>query len=82
MQIYMNATQMIRRAPMSVFLSPDLKPFYCGTYFSPSVRHGGSAGVRRRGPTPGTNRREQVEEMAGQLTEILPAGQRRGRRTV
>ena len=26
--------------PMSVFLTPDLKPFYGGTYFPPDTRHG------------------------------------------
>ena len=26
--------------PMSVFLTPDLKPFYGGTYFPPDARHG------------------------------------------
>ena len=26
--------------PMNVFLTPDLKPFYGGTYFSPDDRHG------------------------------------------
>ena len=37
-QIYMNATQMTGRGgwPMSVFLTPELKPFYAGTYFPPT----------------------------------------------
>ena len=38
-EIYMTATQiMIRRGgwPNSVFLTPDLKPFYAGTYFPPT----------------------------------------------
>jgi uncharacterized protein YyaL (SSP411 family) len=26
--------------PMSVFLTPDLKPFFGGTYFPPDARHG------------------------------------------
>ena len=26
--------------PMSVFLTPELEPFYCGTYFPPTDRHG------------------------------------------
>jgi len=38
-QIYMNAVQMLNRGrggwPMSVFLTPDLEPFYGGTYFPP-----------------------------------------------
>src|SRR5437667_120039 len=26
--------------PMSVWLTPELKPFYCGTYFPPDSRYG------------------------------------------
>jgi uncharacterized protein YyaL (SSP411 family) len=42
-QIYMTATVALTRHggwPMSVFLTPDLKPFYAGTYFPPEDRHG------------------------------------------
>jgi uncharacterized protein YyaL (SSP411 family) len=42
-QIYMTAVQLMTRHggwPMSVFLTPDLKPFYGGTYFPPSDRYG------------------------------------------
>ena len=42
-QIYMNAVQMLTGRggwPMSVFLTPDLKPFYGGTYWPPTSRHG------------------------------------------
>ena len=49
-QIYMNATQMMTGHggwPMSVFLTPDLKPFYAGTYFPPSSR-GGRTWRKRR----------------------------------
>lgn len=41
--IYMSATQMLTGHggwPMSVFLTPDAKPFYAGTYFPPEERHG------------------------------------------
>jgi uncharacterized protein len=40
-QIYMAATQAVTGAggwPMSVFLLPDKKPFYAGTYFPPEPR--------------------------------------------
>ena len=40
-QIYMTAVQLLTRQggwPMSVFLTPDLKPFYGGTYFPPARR--------------------------------------------
>ena len=41
--IYMEAVQVMTRHggwPLSVFLTPDLKPFYGGTYFPPEARHG------------------------------------------
>jgi len=41
--IYMNAVQMLTGRggwPMTVFLTPDGKPFYGGTYFPPQERHG------------------------------------------
>jgi uncharacterized protein YyaL (SSP411 family) len=41
--IYMNAVQMMTGHggwPMTVFLTPDLKPFYGGTYYPPVPRHG------------------------------------------
>jgi uncharacterized protein YyaL (SSP411 family) len=42
-QIYMTAVQLMTRHggwPMSVFLTPDLQPFYGGTYYPPADRHG------------------------------------------
>lgn len=41
--IYMKAVQLIASTggwPLSVFLTPALKPFYGGTYFPPEPRHG------------------------------------------
>ncbi len=41
--VYMNATQALTGQggwPMSVFLTPDRRPFYAGTYFPPSPHHG------------------------------------------
>ena len=41
--VYMAATQALTGQggwPMSVFLTPDRRPFYAGTYFPPSPRHG------------------------------------------
>jgi len=40
--IYMTATVAMTGQggwPMSVFLTPDLRPFYCGTYFPPTPRY-------------------------------------------
>ena len=41
--IYMTAVQLLTGSggwPMSVFLTPELKPFYGGTYFPPRKSHG------------------------------------------
>jgi uncharacterized protein len=85
-QIYMNATQMMTGRggwPMSVFLTPELKPFYAGTYFPPTERGGmpGFDQVLAAVSDAWNKRREQVEEMAGQLSEELNrAGQAAGGR--
>ncbi|MFN0279263.1 MAG: thioredoxin domain-containing protein [Pyrinomonadaceae bacterium] len=42
-QIYMNFVQLTTGRggwPMNVFLTPDMRPFYGGTYFPPSPRYG------------------------------------------
>src|SRR5258705_5074619 len=42
-EIYMNAVQLLTGRggwPMTMFLTPDGKPFYGGTYFPPEDRHG------------------------------------------
>ncbi len=42
-QVYMHAVQAMGQQggwPLSVWLTPDLKPFYGGTYFPPSSRYG------------------------------------------
>ena len=42
-QVYMTVTQAMTGGggwPMSVFLTPDLKPFYAGTYFPPQGAYG------------------------------------------
>jgi uncharacterized protein YyaL (SSP411 family) len=42
-EIYMSATLAISGSggwPMSVFLTPDLRPFFAGTYFPPDARYG------------------------------------------
>jgi uncharacterized protein YyaL (SSP411 family) len=43
-QVYQLAVQIARRGgggwPLSVFLTPSLKPFYAGTYFPPADRYG------------------------------------------
>jgi uncharacterized protein YyaL (SSP411 family) len=42
-EIYMTATQLLTRSggwPNNLFLTPDLKPFFAGTYFPPEDRQG------------------------------------------
>lgn len=72
-QIYMTATQLITQHggwPMSVWLTPDLKPFYAGTYFPPEPRHGLPAFVTicRYLADAWTNRRQEVLEAAEDVT--------------
>ncbi|MBX9654179.1 thioredoxin domain-containing protein [bacterium] len=72
-QIYMTATQLITQHggwPMSVWLTPDLKPFYAGTYFPPEPRHGMPAFVTicRYLSDAWMNRRQEVLEAADDVT--------------
>jgi uncharacterized protein YyaL (SSP411 family) len=75
-QIYMNAVQMMTGQggwPMSVFLTPDLKPFYGGTYFPPDDRYGRPS-FRRLLVTlidAWHSRREEITNQAGEITEHL-----------
>ncbi len=80
-QLYMAAVQAMTGGggwPMSVFLTPDGKPFYGGTYFPPEPRHGLPAfrdvlsGVRRAWD----EQREEVEQAGVRLVETLVAQQR------
>jgi uncharacterized protein YyaL (SSP411 family) len=75
-QIYMNAVQIMTGRggwPMSVFLTPDLKPFYGGTYWPPTGRMGmpGFDQVLLAVADAWTNRRQQADEQADSLTEHL-----------
>src|SRR5450755_3697807 len=75
-QIYMNAVQLMTGRggwPMSVFLTPDLKPFYGGTYWPPQTRMGmpGFDQVLLGVADAWSNRRQQAIEQADLLTEHL-----------
>src|SRR5574339_685665 len=75
-QLYMTAVQVLTRHggwPMSVFLSPDLKPFYGGTYYPPTDMHGrpGFVTVLKGIEDAYKNRPEDVEQTANQLVNIL-----------
>ncbi len=75
-QLYMTAVQVLTRHggwPMSVFLLPDLRPFYGGTYFPPEDAHGraGFPTVLRSVSDAFKNRCKEVEASADQLVSIL-----------
>ncbi|HYO10633.1 MAG TPA: thioredoxin domain-containing protein, partial [Tepidisphaeraceae bacterium] len=75
-QLYMIAVQVLTRHggwPMSVFLTPDLRPFFGGTYFPPADAHGrpGFVTVLRGIEDAYRNRRDDVEQTAQQLVGIL-----------
>jgi uncharacterized protein YyaL (SSP411 family) len=75
-EIYMNAVQVMTGHggwPMSVFLTPDLKPFYGGTYFPPVDRHGmpGFPSVLLSISNAYQEHRSQIEESAEKLTQHL-----------
>ena len=75
-QIYMNAVQLMTGRggwPMSVFLTPELKPFYGGTYWPPEPRGGmpGFGQVLAAVADAWKMRRGQALEQADSLTEHL-----------
>jgi uncharacterized protein len=73
-QIYMTAVQLMNRGqggwPMSVFLTPDLKPFAGGTYFPPDDRYGrpGFQRVLLSVADWWRTRRAELTEMSGEVT--------------
>ena len=77
--IYMAAVQMMTRHggwPMTVFLTPDGKPFYGGTYFSPEPRHGMPSfrQVLAAVAAAWRERREEVGSSAEELRTMLLQG--------
>ncbi len=74
--VYMEATQAMTRSggwPMTVFMTPEGEPFFCGTYFPPE-RHQGMPGfldVCRAIDEAWRERRTEVVEQAGKLAEHL-----------
>ena len=60
--------------PMTVFLDPDGRPFFGGTYFPPDDRHGMPgvrAGAATRSTTRGATRRDELDEQAEQLHDAI-----------
>jgi uncharacterized protein YyaL (SSP411 family) len=75
-QLYMLAVQILTQHggwPMSVFLLPDLRPFYGGTYFPPTDSQGrpGFVTILRAIEDAYHNRRADVDRSAEQLVNIL-----------
>ncbi|MBA2631737.1 MAG: thioredoxin domain-containing protein [Chloroflexi bacterium] len=76
--VYMAAVQVMTGSggwPMSVFLTPDLRPFFGGTYFPPEDRHGmtGFPRVLASVADAYRTRRAEVEQQAGLLAGHLQA---------
>src|SRR6188508_1871489 len=75
-QIYMNAVQIMTGRggwPMSVFLTPELKPFYGGTYWPPMAKMGmpGFEQILAAVVDAWKNRREAALQQAEELTGYL-----------
>ncbi|MBU6284295.1 thioredoxin domain-containing protein, partial [bacterium] len=73
--IYMNAVQMLTGSggwPLTVFLSPDGRPFYGGTYYPPEDRWG-RPGFRRVLESLAKAWREQRDEVHASSKRILEA---------
>ena len=74
--VYMEAVQMLTGSggwPMTVFLTPDCKPFYGGTYFPPVDRHN-MPGFPRLLETVAQayrNSHSEIQRVTGQLTEQM-----------
>lgn len=77
--IYMAATLALNHGqggwPMTVFLTPDQRPFFAGTYFPPTDRFGRPGFATLLGriatlwPEQGDTLREQAEQLTAYLTE-------------
>lgn len=75
-EIYMSAVQMLTGSggwPMSVFLTPDLKPFFGGTYYPPVGRFGrpGFMDVLEQIADAWVNRRDQIDMGADQIFKSI-----------
>jgi hypothetical protein len=73
---YMTALQAMGQQggwPMSLFLTPELIPFYGGTYFPPTARYGraGFPDILRRIHHIWANERDKVEESTQGVTAFL-----------
>ncbi len=74
--IYMTAVTSLTGSggwPMSVFLTPELKPFYGGTYFPPADAYGrpGFMTVLNSIASAWAEKRGQIEQSANEITDHL-----------
>jgi uncharacterized protein YyaL (SSP411 family) len=74
--IYMDAVQALSGRggwPMTVFLTPDGRPFFAGTYFPNSPRHGmpSFTQILENVHDVWLNRRQDIDEQADQLTDAV-----------
>ena len=75
-EIYMAATQLWTHQggwPNSVFLTPKLEPFFAGTYFPPTARHGRPAfvDVIRGLAEAWRHKRTEIEMQAEELSRVM-----------
>ncbi|MDZ4857518.1 MAG: thioredoxin domain-containing protein [Candidatus Hydrogenedentes bacterium] len=75
-EIYMTAVQILTGSggwPMSVWLTPELKPFYGGTYYPPEDMYGrpGFKTVLNSIAQTWKERRDEVSKSADQLTDYV-----------
>ncbi len=79
--LYMEAVQALTGAggwPMSVFLTPDQRPFFGGTYFPPTDRHGMPSfrTVLAALADAWEHQRQEVEAQATEVAAAIAAGAR------
>jgi uncharacterized protein len=75
-QIYMQAVQALTNSggwPLTVFLTPELKPFYGGTYFPPEDKQNlpGFPRVLRTLSDVFAHRRSEIENTAASIVDLL-----------
>jgi len=75
-EIYMSAVQIMTGSggwPMTVFLTPELKPFYGGTYFPPDDRYGrpGFPKLLEAFKDAYRSKREEINEQAEKLVSHI-----------
>ncbi|MBI4525613.1 MAG: thioredoxin domain-containing protein [Deltaproteobacteria bacterium] len=75
-EIYMNAVQMLTGRggwPMTVFLTPEGRPFYGGTYYPPEDRYGvpGFPKILRAVAEAYRERSEEIDKRAAELVNAL-----------